>query len=82
MQEGVGYLLGAFCGLFREVVVGVVSLRDATEQHGHDACKTTQRNALNTGTSEPNMSFVVLRLQNITQMIQNIQAFDIYLSCE
>lgn len=35
------YLLGAFGGLLREVVVGVVSLRDATEEHGHDACKTT-----------------------------------------
>lgn len=35
------YLLGALCGLFREVVVGVVSLSDATEQHGHDACSTT-----------------------------------------
>lgn len=35
------YLLGALCGLFREVVVGVVSLSDATEQHGHDACRTT-----------------------------------------
>lgn len=35
------YLLGALCGLFREVVVGVVSLRDATKQHGHNACRTT-----------------------------------------
>lgn len=35
------YLLGALCGLFREVVVGVVSLSDATEQHSHDACRTT-----------------------------------------
>lgn len=42
MQEVVGrYLLGALCGLFGEVVVGVVSLRDAAEQHGHDACRTT-----------------------------------------
>lgn len=34
------YLLGALCGFFREVVVGVVSLCDATEQHSHHACKT------------------------------------------
>lgn len=35
------YLLGALGGLFGEVVVGVVSLRDAAEQHGHDACGKT-----------------------------------------
>lgn len=34
------YLLGALCGLFGEVVVGVVSLCDATEQHSHNACGT------------------------------------------
>lgn len=34
------YLLGAFCGLFRQVVVGVVSLCDPTEQHSHNACQT------------------------------------------
>lgn len=34
------YLLGASGGFFREVVVGVVGLRDATEQHGHDACRS------------------------------------------
>lgn len=33
------YLLGAFGGLLREVVVGVVSLRDATEQHRHHTCR-------------------------------------------
>lgn len=32
-------LLGAYGGLLREVVVGVVSLSDATEQHRHHACR-------------------------------------------
>lgn len=41
-KEGIGrYLLGAFGGLFGQVVVCVVGLCDATEQHGHDACGKT-----------------------------------------
>lgn len=54
VQEVVGcYLLGALCGLFREVVVGVVSLRDATEQYGHDACRTTHIHSRGVKTMTP-----------------------------
>lgn len=60
------YLLGAFGGFFRQVVVGVVGLGDATEQHRDDACRSQRGH----GQPRERVAFIPLTVyQNIARAL-------------